>query len=84
MPKTGTNSTFSQSVIDLAHNFSMRVVAEGVETMEIAERLKDLGCDILQGYVFDRPLEVNTFEASYGISHPKAGKTEPLRNHPIN
>ena len=73
-----------KAVIDLAHNFSMKVVAEGVESMDIVERLKDLGCDILQGYVFDRPLEVKTFEASYGISKALPGEKHPLRNHPIN
>lgn len=80
----GKDHAIVKAVIDLAHNFSMRVVAEGVESMEIAERLKDLGCDILQGYVFDRPLEVNTFESSYGISRPQPGDKTQLRNHPIN
>ncbi len=41
-----------KAVIDLAHNFSMKVVAEGVETIAIADRLAELRCDILQGYVF--------------------------------
>lgn len=84
MLECGKDHAIVKAVIDLAHNFSMRVVAEGVESMEIAERLKDLGCDILQGYVFDRPLEVSTFEASYGIGRPKGDESEPLRNHPIN
>lgn len=84
MLESGKDHAICKAVIDLAHNFSMRVVAEGVETMEIAERLKDLGCDVLQGYVFDRPLEVNTFEASYGISKPQSGDKPPVRNHPIN
>ncbi|MBT4522778.1 MAG: EAL domain-containing protein [Halieaceae bacterium] len=51
-----------KSVIDLAHNFSLQVVAEGVEDMEIAARLTDLNCDVLQGYVFDRPLPAADFE----------------------
>lgn len=56
-----------KAVIDLAHNFSMRVVAEGVESQEIAERLCELRCDILQGYVFDRPLPVEEFEQHYRL-----------------
>ena len=56
-----------KAVIDLAHNFSLKVVAEGVETLEIAERLADLRCDILQGYVFDRPLLVEEFERQYRV-----------------
>ena len=84
MLECGKDHAIVKAVIDLAHNFSMKVVAEGVESMDIVERLKDLGCDILQGYVFDRPLEVNTFEASYGISKALPGEKHPLRNHPIN
>lgn len=54
-----------KAVIDLAHNFSLRVVAEGVETQEIAEHLSQLGCDHLQGYVYDKPLPVEDFETRY-------------------
>jgi len=56
-----------KAVIDLAHNFSLKVVAEGVENLEIAERLADMRCDILQGYVFDRPLPVEEFERQYRV-----------------
>jgi EAL domain-containing protein (putative c-di-GMP-specific phosphodiesterase class I) len=56
-----------KAVIDLAHNFSLKVVAEGVETLEIANRLADLRCDVLQGYVFDRPLPVEEFERQYRV-----------------
>ena len=56
-----------KAVIDLAHNFSLKVVAEGVENLEIAERLAELRCDILQGYVFDRPLPVEEFERQYRV-----------------
>jgi EAL domain-containing protein (putative c-di-GMP-specific phosphodiesterase class I) len=56
-----------KAVIDLAHNFSLKVVAEGVENLDIANRLAELRCDILQGYVFDRPLPVEEFERQYRI-----------------
>lgn len=56
-----------KAVIDLAHNFSLKVVAEGVETMEIADRLAEMRCDILQGYVFDKPLPIEEFETHYRI-----------------
>jgi EAL domain-containing protein (putative c-di-GMP-specific phosphodiesterase class I) len=35
----------------------MRVVAEGVETVEQQQKLKELGCDYGQGYLFAKPLE---------------------------
>ncbi len=56
-----------KAVIDLAHNFSMKVVAEGVETIAIADRLAEMRCDILQGYVFDKPLPIEEFERDYRI-----------------
>jgi EAL domain-containing protein (putative c-di-GMP-specific phosphodiesterase class I) len=43
-------------VIDLAHTFGMEVVAEGVENKKQAEQLKEMGCDMAQGYYFARPL----------------------------
>ena len=54
-----------KSVIDLAHNFSLKVVAEGVEDKMIAKRLAELNCDILQGFVFDKPLRAAEFEKRY-------------------
>ena len=56
-----------KAVIDLAHNFSMKVVAEGVETIAIADRLAEMRCDILQGYVFDKPLPIEEFEKEYRV-----------------
>lgn len=56
-----------KAIIDLAHNFSLKVVAEGVETIEIADKLTEMHCDILQGYVFDRPLPIEEFESQYRV-----------------
>ena len=44
------------SIIDIGKSFNIEVVAEGVETMDHARILKDLGCDILQGYALGRPM----------------------------
>jgi EAL domain-containing protein (putative c-di-GMP-specific phosphodiesterase class I)/GGDEF domain-containing protein len=54
-----------KAVIDLAHNFSLKVVAEGVETEQIAEELASMRCDVLQGYVYDAPMLVQDFEKRY-------------------
>jgi len=51
------------SVIDLVHNLNMRVVAEGVESRKQYEFLKQIGCDIYQGFMFSKPLDFeNTIE----------------------
>jgi len=45
-----------RSVIDLGHNLTLRVVAEGVETEEVLAALRRAGCDMAQGYLFARPM----------------------------
>jgi EAL domain-containing protein (putative c-di-GMP-specific phosphodiesterase class I) len=45
-----------RSIVDLAHNLGLKVVAEGVESQEALDRLKELGCDLAQGYHMSRPL----------------------------
>ena len=56
-----------RAVIDLAHNFSLKVVAEGVENQAIATALAEMRCDILQGYFFDKPLPIDQFNSSYHL-----------------
>ena len=50
------------SIVDIGKSMGIGVVAEGVETMEHAAILRDLGCDILQGYAFSRPLSPEALE----------------------
>ena len=45
-----------RAIVGLAHTLGMKVVAEGVETQEQYDKLVLLGCDILQGFFFSRPL----------------------------
>lgn len=45
-----------QSIIRLGHDLGMEVVAEGVETEQHLERLRELGCDYGQGYLWSRPV----------------------------
>ncbi|UJW87821.1 bifunctional diguanylate cyclase/phosphodiesterase [Devosia sp. SL43] len=54
------------SIIDIGKSMGIEVVAEGVETMEHAAILRDLGCDILQGYAFARPLSEADLEVFLG------------------
>ncbi|HEY7701651.1 MAG TPA: diguanylate cyclase, partial [Candidatus Limnocylindrales bacterium] len=45
-----------EAVIALAHGLGIGVVAEGIETESQADRLRELGCDLGQGYLFSRPV----------------------------
>jgi EAL domain-containing protein (putative c-di-GMP-specific phosphodiesterase class I) len=51
-----------RSTIDLARNLGLRVVAEGVETAEIMDALRELRCDVAQGYVISRPLPADELD----------------------
>jgi diguanylate cyclase (GGDEF)-like protein len=50
-------------MIHMAHQFGLTVVAEGVEDRACMERLRELGCDYIQGYYFSRPLPAEEFES---------------------
>ena len=52
-----------RSIVTMAHNLKMDVIAEGVETREQLERLRDLGCEYGQGFYFSRPVERDAAEA---------------------
>lgn len=52
-----------KKVISLAHELSLRVVAEGVETEEQYLLLKELKCDYIQGYYFSKPIRRDDFVA---------------------
>jgi EAL domain-containing protein (putative c-di-GMP-specific phosphodiesterase class I) len=50
------------AVVAMAHTMGMRVVAEGVETMEQHRELASVGCDSCQGYYFARPMPPDDFD----------------------
>ena len=51
------NSAIASAVISLAHNLSLKVVAEGVENLKQLEFLKLGGCDFVQGFYISKPVE---------------------------
>lgn len=48
-----------RSIVEIGRAHGIGIVAEGVETMEQADILSDLGCDTLQGYAFGRPMDAD-------------------------
>jgi EAL domain-containing protein (putative c-di-GMP-specific phosphodiesterase class I) len=51
-----------QSIVDIGRSLDVEIVAEGVETMEHARMLRDIGCGILQGYAFAKPMPADELE----------------------
>jgi EAL domain-containing protein (putative c-di-GMP-specific phosphodiesterase class I) len=68
MIEDANSGTIVKSVISMAHDLGLRVVAEGVETADVMEQLRLSGCDIGQGYLFAKPLSFAEFETWYGLS----------------
>ncbi len=56
MRETGENLEIVKTIINLAHNLGMDVIAEGIETQYQLNYLKQLNCEFGQGYWFDKPL----------------------------
>ena len=58
-----------RAMIDLGHNFGMEVVAEGVENLPTLQRLRELHCDLAQGYVVAKPMPLEAFSEWCGSPH---------------
>lgn len=56
------NAAIVSSILAMGKNLKLNVTAEGVETKEQYETLRDKGCKIIQGYYFSKPLPLNEFE----------------------
>jgi diguanylate cyclase (GGDEF)-like protein/PAS domain S-box-containing protein len=59
------NRSIAASIISMAHNLDLKVVAEGVETAEQARFLQEHKCDAAQGYHFFRPIEIPDCEKTW-------------------
>ena len=68
-----------RACIDLARAFNLEVVAEGVESAEVASKLIKLGCPTIQGYCIGRPMEVILFEEWLRDSSFPEGRRLPAR-----
>ncbi|MCR5096574.1 MAG: EAL domain-containing protein [Erysipelotrichaceae bacterium] len=56
------DSQLVELIISIAKKLNVLVVAEGAETKEQLSKLKEMGCEIVQGYCFSRPVTADEFE----------------------
>ncbi|MDO9106305.1 MAG: EAL domain-containing protein [Methylovulum sp.] len=69
MTESTAGLSLVSTIINLAHSLKLKVVAEGVETEEQANLLRELHCDEMQGYLFSKPVPSEIFE--YKFLSPK-------------
>jgi diguanylate cyclase (GGDEF)-like protein/PAS domain S-box-containing protein len=67
---TPKNVAIVKAILGLAQGLELQVVAEGVETAELRDLLGRLGCRIMQGYYFSKPLSVEAATALLATGHP--------------
>ena len=67
-------------IVDLAGSMGIRTVAEGVETEAQAAILREMGCDVLQGFLFAKPLDADGLTAWLRALDPAAVPPEASRD----
>ncbi|MDR5867838.1 putative bifunctional diguanylate cyclase/phosphodiesterase [Halomonas koreensis] len=62
LPEDGADAAIVGAVLAMARGLELEVVAEGVETRAQRDFLRDSGCELVQGFLYDRPLTVEALE----------------------
>ncbi len=73
--KPGRGGTILSSVVRMVNWLQLPLIAEGVEEMDQADFLRSIGCDLIQGYLYSRPLPERDFEPLLRGSH--TGEPKP-------
>ena len=84
MTTESDDAAIVKAIIDLGNALSLKTLAEGVETMEQFELLKQLGCIRGQGYLFGKPMAVEDFEQLMMLSKPMLEDSESTKTSPLS
>lgn len=76
----GQAAALVEGIIGIAHTLGLDVVAEGIEYDAQRERLRDLGCDLGQGYLFAKPLTGSDMVAFLNASREQANGAVALQH----
>jgi diguanylate cyclase (GGDEF)-like protein len=79
LPEDRDDASITRSIIAMAHNMKLEVVAEGVETVPQLDFLHAYGCDEIQGFLFSKPLGVDAFER-FLDGHPDRAQAHHLNS----
>lgn len=81
MTAGGDDAMIVRSTIDLAHNLGLTTVAEGVETEAVLDQLREMGCDLAQGYMISRPLSPDDLLSYLDAGEWMVSQTPPLQDN---
>ena len=56
MNTSDSSKKYVESIISIGHILNLKVISEGVETLEQLDTLKSIGCDYIQGFIWGRPM----------------------------
>ena len=65
LPQGEQDGQIARAIIAMAHSLNMTVIAEGVETQEQLDFLRNHACDEVQGYLLGRPMTAQQFESQF-------------------
>lgn len=70
LPDALADRAIVQTIIDIGRNMDLEVVAEGVETEAQLQHLRNVGCNLVQGYLLGRPMPLERLIATFGTPAP--------------
>jgi EAL domain-containing protein (putative c-di-GMP-specific phosphodiesterase class I) len=82
MADGNSDAVIVKSMIDLAHDLGLTVVAEGIESEPLLQSLRGLGCDVGQGYHVGRPMRRQDFDR-WMCERMRANPDEGASVHPL-